>query len=142
MWKCRRFHLMRQFVAIFSSHAVLDSHLMGTPTSSSSSSSSFSSTLLRAATGDGKSMQNYRKLRYAICVMGTDDIRCLVRLSVQFGIVCDLASLEKGGKLLSQKDQPVPLFMLDCDAHRHAAPVHVNYLGQSALSPPAFASIS
>src|SRR5271157_5534073 len=91
MWKCRRFHLMRQFVAIFSSHAVLDSHLMGTPTSSSSSSSSFSSTLLRAATGDGKSMQNYRKLRYATCVMGTDDIRCLVRLSVQFGIVYDLA---------------------------------------------------
>ena len=27
--KCRRFHLMRQSVAIFSSHAVLDSHLMG-----------------------------------------------------------------------------------------------------------------
>ena len=51
----------------------------------------FSSTLLRAATGDGKSMQNYRKLRYATCVMGTDDIRCLVRLSVQFGIVYDLA---------------------------------------------------
>jgi len=25
-----RFHLMRQFVAIFSSHGVLDSHLMGT----------------------------------------------------------------------------------------------------------------
>ena len=36
-------------------------------------------------------MQNYRKLRYATCVMGTDDIRCLVRLSVQFGIVYDLA---------------------------------------------------
>jgi len=27
--KCRRFHLMRQFVAIFSSHGVPDSHLMG-----------------------------------------------------------------------------------------------------------------
>src|SRR5208337_1174666 len=27
---CRRFHLMRQSVAIFSSHVVLDSHLMGT----------------------------------------------------------------------------------------------------------------
>ena len=39
----------------------------------------------------GKSMQNYRKLRYASCVMGTDDLRGLVRLSVQFGIVYDLA---------------------------------------------------
>ena len=36
-------------------------------------------------------MQNYRKLRYASCVMGPDDLRRLVRLSVQFGIVYDLA---------------------------------------------------
>jgi hypothetical protein len=35
-------------------------------------------------------MQNDRKLRYASCVMGTDDLRGLVRLSVQFGIVYDL----------------------------------------------------
>ena len=28
--KCRRFHLMRQLVAIFSSHGVRDSHLMET----------------------------------------------------------------------------------------------------------------
>jgi hypothetical protein len=50
--------------------------------------------------GGGKSMQNYRKLRYASCVMGTDDLRGLVRLSVQSGIVYDLASLEKSPKLL------------------------------------------
>src|SRR5271157_2334085 len=53
--------------------------------------------------GGGKSMQNYRRLRYASCVMGTDDLRGLVSLSVQFGIVYDLASLEKSLKSLEQK---------------------------------------
>jgi len=43
-------------------------------------------------------------------------------------IKCEMASLEKGRKLLDQKGAGLgPLFMPDCDGNRHADPVHARY---------------
>lgn len=51
-------------------------------------------------------------------------------------IAYDNASLEKSRKSLDDKDQPPSsfhVFMLDCDGHRHAEPVHNIYGFESRL---------
>src|SRR5208283_4317980 len=147
----RDFQLMRKLSALFSSLGVCEFHVMRPTQPKSLIPRCPHFHLVGPPTppppaGGGKSMQNYRKLRYASCVTGTDDLRGLVRLSVQFAIVYDLACSQQlsrsagnpqsvGCKVPTSEQQPSTVAF--GKGHHHDEPArtfHNNFAQREAIA--------